>query len=81
MNVTRKERRAYLKYLKKNDPKAYLEAKKDIKKIGKDLHRRHVSEQMRKNEETLSELERKRQEGIDKKLSEAQDVLSEELED
>ena len=70
MDVTRKERRAYLKYLKKNDPKAYKEAKKDIKKIGKDLHRRHVAEQMRKNEETLAIMEEQRNARVEKILKE-----------
>lgn len=51
MITTRKQRRAFLKYLKKNDTKAYLEAKKEVAKVGKDLHRRHVAEQMRNMEE------------------------------
>lgn len=51
MKTTRAQRRAYLKYLKKTDNKAYLEAKKEVKKIGKDLHRRHVSEQLRNADE------------------------------
>ena len=48
MKTTRAQRRAYLKWLKKNNPKEYAKAKKEVKKIGKDLHRRHVAEQLRK---------------------------------
>ena len=55
MKTTRRQRRAYLKWLKKNDPKAYKEAQKEIKRIGKDLHRRHVAEQMNKAQEKEAE--------------------------
>ena len=55
MKTSRAQRRAYLKWLKKNDPKAYDIAKKEVKKIGKDLHRRHVSEQMRNREEQAAQ--------------------------
>jgi hypothetical protein len=56
MKTTRAQRRAYLKWLKKNDPKEYDKAKKEVKKIGKDLHRRYVSEQMRKRTELTEEV-------------------------
>lgn len=46
MKTTRSQRRAYLKWLKKNNPKEYIKAKKEVKKIGNDLHRRHVSQQL-----------------------------------
>ncbi len=59
MITTRKQRRAYLAWLKKNDPKAYKQAKAQVQKIGQDLHRRHVAEQMNKMEEERIKLELK----------------------
>jgi len=52
MKTTRAQRREYLKWLKKTNIAEYHKAKKEVKKIGKDLHRRHVSEQLRKSEES-----------------------------
>ncbi len=50
MITTRKQRRAYLAWLKKNDPKAYKEAKSQVQKIGQDLHRRNVADTMNRLE-------------------------------
>ena len=54
MKTTRAQRREYLKWLKKTNIAEYYKAKREVKKIGKDLHRRHVSEQLRKSEESTT---------------------------
>ena len=46
MKTSRKERRAYEKFLKKSDPERYKQYKKDVIKNGKEIHRRNVSENL-----------------------------------
>lgn len=52
MSQSRKQRRQYEKILKKLDPKAYKEFKKDSLTRGKEIHRQNMQDQLRANEES-----------------------------